>query len=241
MSLHHDIAKHTKKAIQHSVGDGTISHRLKEIALEIFVIVFGVSLSIWLHGVVEHHGAQSQVEKFLVGLRSDLKSDIAQANDAIHSYNSFDNNFQYLLALKPGDQFDPVKFEKAYGDLRINYSYVALRSRFEGFSSSGRLSNIENDELLSEIFDYYQGSLGKIINSENGWRQSQAKLLNYLESDLDVRDDVNNKFKLITSAKGHRLLEQAVSSRELYARFSELEKAGNVIVLRINKEYGTAK
>ena len=56
---------------KHSYGE-----KFKEILIEIGIIVFAVSLSIWFHNWSEHHHEQKEVKEFLLGLRHDLSDDI---------------------------------------------------------------------------------------------------------------------------------------------------------------------
>jgi hypothetical protein len=76
-----EVAKHGKNVI-HLMGkkEHALAHRLREIAIEIAIIVFAVSMSIWLHGLSEHYHQQQEVRTFLVGLRADLKDDAADGD-----------------------------------------------------------------------------------------------------------------------------------------------------------------
>jgi len=60
------------KRPQHSFWE-----KVKEVAIEIFIIVFAVTLSIWLHSWSDHRHEQKEVEEFLSGLKGDLAKDIA--------------------------------------------------------------------------------------------------------------------------------------------------------------------
>ena len=97
-----EIAKHGKNVIQlMGKKEHPLAERLKEMALEIIVIVFAVTLSIWLHGLSEHRHQQEEVKAFLIGLRTDLKNDIGSIEEIKGSYQGFNRNFSYLLALDP--------------------------------------------------------------------------------------------------------------------------------------------
>ena len=74
-----EIVKHTKKVykIWNSKEHG-FWFKLKEFLIEISIIVFAVSLSIWLHERSEHATQQQEVKEFLTGLRQDLLSDIME-------------------------------------------------------------------------------------------------------------------------------------------------------------------
>src|ERR1700733_11208973 len=61
----------TVKSSQHSFGE-----KGKEISIEIFIIVFAVTLSIWLHSWSEHRNQQAEVRDFFIDLKGDLTKDI---------------------------------------------------------------------------------------------------------------------------------------------------------------------
>jgi len=72
-----EVAKHGKNVVHlMAKKEHALSHRLREIAVEIAIIVFAVSMSIWLHGLSEHHHQQQEVRSFLVGLKGDLEGDV---------------------------------------------------------------------------------------------------------------------------------------------------------------------
>lgn len=72
-----EILKHTKKAVAAMKNaDHSLGHKVQEVLLEIGIIVFTVSLSIWLHGWSEHRHQQAEVNDFFGDLKEDIKHDI---------------------------------------------------------------------------------------------------------------------------------------------------------------------
>jgi len=77
--MEEEIRKHFKKIYKGATKPGrSLVDRLKDILLEIFIIVFAVSVSIWLHNWAEHRHETKVAKEFLRGLRSDLNEDIVQ-------------------------------------------------------------------------------------------------------------------------------------------------------------------
>src|SRR5580693_2893454 len=73
------MMKHTRAAMEAARDKSkTWPHKLKEVLLEIGIIVFAVSLSIWLHGWAESRGDRREEREFLTGLRKDLVADLAE-------------------------------------------------------------------------------------------------------------------------------------------------------------------
>ena len=82
-----EVIKHTKKVIQ-TAGDHEKGwkHKLKEIILEVLIIVFAVTLSISLHNWSEKRHDRHEEHAFLEGLRKDLKNDIVEMQDDSIAY-----------------------------------------------------------------------------------------------------------------------------------------------------------
>jgi hypothetical protein len=237
-----EIAKHTKK-ILNVMGDREhgFAHKLREMALEVVTIVFAVTFSIWLHGLSEHRHQQQEVRSFLLGLKNDLKSDIAQLDEAARTYKDSDANYAYLASLPPGSPPDVEKFETAYLRAWANRYFIPTISRFDGFKSSGRLTNIEDEELLNDILELYQSELPQIRYSEHGWTNGQERLTAYLEQTIDDGDDLAKRYSLIVSPKGKRILKRAATFPQLYQRYGNFAKLARKIVAKIDAAYPAAR
>jgi hypothetical protein len=232
-----EVAKHGKNVI-HLMGkkEHALAHRLREIAIEIAIIVFAVSMSIWLHGLSEHYHQQQEVRTFLVGLRADLKDDIAQLTEMQGAYHGFDQNFAYLGSLEAGKEPDWKKFNDALVLMDANWYFLPNKSRFDGFMASGRLNNIEEAETLNGILNLYQSLLPQLRTSESGWGARQQKMRDFRDTTLES-DSPREHFALITSPKGKRLLGMMVTSPQLYERYQKYIEQSRRIVQAIDKAY----
>jgi hypothetical protein len=239
-----EIAKHGKNMIRlfaskrHSVAE-----KLREMALEIVTIVFAVSLSIWLHGLSEHYHEQQQTRSFLLGLNADLKRDIRTLTEIAAFDRSFDQNYRYLAGLDAGQTPDPKKFDPAYRLAWANIYFTPQRSRYEGFKSSGKLTNIENEKLLNDILTLYEILQPQIGNSEHASKAKQELLTNYLDTEVDSGDDTAQRYKLIVAPKGKRILKRMPAEPQLYERYADYAALAKRIVGAIDKLYpeGTAQ
>src|SRR4051812_34516056 len=96
-----EVIKHTKKIYKvWNSKEHSFWQKLKEFLLEVFIIVFAVSLSIWFHNRSEHANQQEDVKQFLLGLKSDLKSDLAEMQDDKGSYLKQEAAFHYITGIK---------------------------------------------------------------------------------------------------------------------------------------------
>jgi hypothetical protein len=232
-----EIAKHGKNVIHlMTKKEHTLGHRLREIAIEIATIVFAVSMSIWLHGLSEHHHKQQEVRSFLVGLKGDLAKDIATLGEMKTAYREFDASNAYLASLDPGKQPDPGTFNAAYIKSDANWYFMPTRSRYDGFLMSGKLTNIEDETLLASILSLYQTDLPQLQTSEGGWSSRQHKLRDYRDDKLEGDDELS-RFRMVTSPKGKRLLRDMVTSPQLYQRYQAYIDHGARIIKMIDALY----
>jgi hypothetical protein len=233
-----EIAKHTKNiwAVMTTSEHG-FWHRLREILLEIVIIVFAVSMSIWLHSVGEHRHEQAQVKTFLLGLKRDLQSDLAQIDEIVAFHHASDARFAYLASLDPKEAPDRKKFDDAYGKLSANNFLVGRLGRYEGFKSCGKLTNIENDALLEKITTLYDYDIPKMNMSSGGWRRSQGDLLAYADDKLGEDDSPEARYKMIASPKGKRLSARMITYRQVYERYQTLVENSAAIIKDIDRAY----
>lgn len=235
-----EVAQHSKNIIELvTAKQHTLAHRLREIALEIVTIVFAVSMSIWLHGLSEHHHQQQEVRSFLLGLRGDLQDDIGTLDAMVANYRQFDANFTYLASLAPGKAPDPDKFEQAYELMDANWYLIPNKSRFDGFMMSGKLSNIEDEAILDPLLKLYQSVLPQVKTSEGGWQDRQQHLRAYRDDAL-AGDDVQDHYRVLTAPKGKRLLKVMVASPQLYQRYQQYIDTSRRIIAAIDAAYPEA-
>jgi hypothetical protein len=232
-----EIAKHTKKIWSVVRADAHLWHKVREMLLEIFIIVFAVSMSIWLHTWAEHRHEQKQVRTFLLGLKSDIQNDIRQIEGVVAFHRDADEKYRYLAALDPNAAPDPEKFEAAYRLINANNFLIARLGRYEGFKSSGKMTNIEDEALLEKIVDLYQYDIPKASLSSGGWRSLHGKLTDYLEAKTADDDSLASRYKAVTSRTGKLLAARTVTFPQLYERHQTLLDGGNAIIKAIDAAY----
>jgi hypothetical protein len=157
-----EILKHSKKVVIAARNSKhTPLEKLKEIIIEVLIIVFAVTLSIWLHGWSEHRHQQEEVRKFLKGLKNDLKSDVAFLNKNKLSLSNIKSNSSFLQKLN-GNVSDSIIGPKTTFSLIGN---TFNNARYEGFKSSGKIETIENDSIKNAILQYYQQTVPNLVTS----------------------------------------------------------------------------
>jgi hypothetical protein len=190
--MQEEITKHTKKIYgtvkntEHTLGEKT-----KEIIIEIFIIVFAVSLSIWLHSWSEHRHQQDEVKSFLINLKKDLKKDLDKLNVDKSGYQKVTKAYESILNLTPS-QLDSLKKNKS--DINIPFFTAGKKTNdgnYEGFKSSGKIGNIENEELKQLIVGYYQQSVPNINGIDKVYLDFVIKIIEFQIENAGQKDKLN--------------------------------------------------
>src|SRR6266581_4341137 len=138
-----ELIKHTKKIFGLWKSDNSFWHKLGEFLLEIFIIVFAITLSIYFHDRSELRHQRHETKEFLLGLRQDLQTDTAEMISDKRSFFLSSTIFGYIIGRKRNEALDPDTVRK-YNNWVFNTTGLVPNSgRFEGFKSSGKIGTIE--------------------------------------------------------------------------------------------------
>lgn len=228
--MQEELTKHGLK-IYKTMADRkhTLGEKFREILIEIFIIVFAVSLSIYLHSWSEHRHEQKEVKEFLQGLKIDLTDDIRKMKSGRDTIAEVQKNFDIAYHLRKGQIPDTTL------DHYFIYQEVTTHvnnARYEGFKSSGKLGNIENDSLRENILVYYQQLLPGMSDDENFGNGMQQKLL---EFEIDHSTLGKNDFLAIGKTKALLQLSANNLGNTLDDYDSAMSRA-KLIIKQINKE-----
>ena len=195
-----EVAKSTKKIIESAKDkDKKFWHKVKEMALEMAIIIFAVSLSIAFHSWSETRHEQHQVHSFMKGVRTDLTKDMAEMKEDIQAYENQKKAFQYLGNI-PKDQFANSDSLKYYAPYFYNFTgYDGNTGRYEGFKSSGKIGFIENDDLQNSILDLYEEKIPRLSISTDFYKTQKLKFVDYI-TDNAVDYPTGNIIKVMASA-----------------------------------------
>ena len=222
-----EILKHTEKVYKELKNDNhSFVEKLKEVGIEILIIVFAVTLSIWFHSWSEHRHQQAEAREFLLDLRNDIVKDTVSMSNEKKSLISSLKDYYYVCDLSD-KQTDTIK------NFRYNISLVTRKTNdgnYEGFKSSGKIGFIENKKLKSSILQYYQEGMPSLSDIEK---------LNYLKNleILEMFGGMSQKEKpfrnLILKSKMN-LCKQI--SRGIVTAYDENIKQAKEILSEIEKE-----
>lgn len=217
--MQEELTKHGRKIFHvMKTPSHSFKEKLKEILIEIGIIVFAVSLSIWFHGWSEHSHEQKEVRAFLQGLKTDLTEDVKLMEEHRHIITGLNNNYQSILRLT--DPANKEHFNDSIISRNLVFEIPVTRpavGRYEGFKSSGKIGNIENETLKQQILEYYQQDIPEINYGENYVNGVQVKLI-----DMAIdRDDKTSLTEFATTRKMRSLLMLASQNFDVNIRAYE--------------------
>jgi hypothetical protein len=128
-----EVIKHTEKIFNiWGAANKGFWHKLREFIIEIIIIVFAVSLSIYLHDQSEKKHQHYETKAFLLGLRQDLLLDIEEMKQDKKSFYSNLYAFKYFTSLKQNELPASDSINKHYTWLISITSLIPNNGRFEG-------------------------------------------------------------------------------------------------------------
>ena len=230
-----EVSKHTKK-IYRAIKDPrrSFAEKTKEIVIEVLIIVFAVTLSIWFHSWSEHRHEQKEVQGFLKGLKEDLTKDKSLLQENKNQIVQLDSNFKFLIVLDGNGHSDTI------GEAAINdHLYFSLPvthpniGRYEGFKSSGKIGEIENDSLKENILRFYEQYIPDLSYSENFVNTLQTKML-----DLRVnKSESMTSRDFVTTSKMKSLFNIGIHNFEVSSDLYDKAMAqADRIIAAIDKE-----
>jgi hypothetical protein len=189
--MEQEIIKHSRKVFSISrKANQSFFHKAKEIVIEIFIIVFAVTFSIWLHGVAEHNKEQKEVKTFLTNIREDLIKDLKWLKADAETYKNANEGYKRILQLTH-PKIDSMNRLNSYN---LNFPVNILLNKinnanYEGFKSNGKIGNIENEELRMAILGYYQQDAPTTVEANDLYNQYLLKTIDILNEHSDKTDD----------------------------------------------------
>ncbi|MFC4231463.1 hypothetical protein ACFOW1_06160 [Parasediminibacterium paludis] len=237
-----EIIKHTKKLYAlFGKSQGSFWHKLKEFFIEIFIIVFAITLSISFHNWSEHKKEQAQVKTFLLGLKEDIALDIKDVQDIKLFFAHIDTTYKYLNSLRKNTPPNNDSLSKYLPEIKYNIYLRPHKNRFNGFLSAGKIMTIEEDSLALDILNYYQDVIPAVSASEGSWVNNNTTLQNYMLDNVKDIDSDLAKWEVLTTPKGRSLTKSLIPWQQLYDRYDGLTVIGKQIIDKINKLYHLPK
>jgi hypothetical protein len=237
--MEHEIKDHALKAYKTMKKPGlSIWHKIKEIAIEIAIIVFAVTISIWFHDMSEHSHEQKEVKAFLLGLKKDLASDVIQLQEDRDMYATTGKAFAYISTKSPNFKLNQDSLKKYQISISNTTDFISNNGRYEGFKSSGKLGNIEDDELQNDITELYQGIIPTILASTNSYSHRKEMLFEYFYENIRQNAGGSNIIAVLSADEGKNICTTLAYTGEITTRYDKAIKKSKEIISKINAIYG---
>jgi hypothetical protein len=234
-----EIIKHTKKVYSiYNSKEHTIWHKIKEFIIEIAIIVFAVSLSIWFHDRSEHAHQQKEVKEFLLGFREDLSHDAEEMKGDKASFIKSRNAYNYITSVKSNTPLNADSLNKHRSWLFNVIVVVPNNGRFEGFKSSGKIGTIENKVLQNEIMDFYQEDMTALIYLTNYFAKRKSKIQDYCDIHVRSLSDTAKNYNTVLSApEVQNVANDLKDIRQVIGIYDLCLASIDKIIKEIDKEY----
>ena len=235
-----EVIKHTKK-IYNIWNNKKVAfwHKAKDFLLEIFIIVFAISLSIWFHDKSEHSHQQKEVKEFLLGLREDLLSDINEMQDDKESYINQGRAFRYITSIKLGQHLSMDSLNK-YNNWLYNITRLQQNNgRFEGFKASGKIGTIEDKKIQNDIMDLYQEAIPSLLLSADSYIQRKNEWFEFkIKNEKKITDSTSNLSTILLTDEAQNLCGFLANPSEIITRYDVCLNKMKTIVEEIKNKYG---
>ena len=234
-----EVVKHTRKLYRTWFNkELPIWHKISEFLIEILIIVFAVTISIWFHNRSEHAHEQAEVKAFLLGLKSDLNDDIKEMQNDQESFRNQGKIFSYITSLKIKEPLDKDTLKKYVHFLFVATALNPNDGRFEGFKSSGKIGTIENKVLQNDIMDLYQEKIPSLQASSLGYNNWKMNFLNYIiQNQKRITDSTTNFKELLKGDKVYDFGTVLSHPTEVLERYNICVQLAEKIIAEIDKEY----
>lgn len=234
-----EIIKHTKRVLK--VATDPRKHwkeKLGEIMLEIFIIVFAISLSLYLHERAEKQEDHHLQNEFLLGLKEDLQNDIRELTEDSLSYIKSQKGFRYFRNLGY-DQSLPDSVAFYWNVLWNSNILIPNDSRFQGLKSAGKLYVIDDKKLLNDVLDLYQEKIPALLMATQIFTDFRYnRLTPFLENNLTNNSQTDNNLKALlkSSSQLRNYMSYDALIGFIIIRYHQVLEHSRLLIDEITKE-----
>lgn len=177
-----EIVKHVEAAYKALQNPQTRwVHKLTEVLIEIGIIVFAVSLSIWFHNWSDSLHEHKEEREYLAGLKQDIGYDLVSARNDSAFYANKLVCLSYFRRVGLGTPLDRDSM-RSYQELFFSTATLDPQvSRYEGLKSSGKLGIIENTDLLNNIIALHEQTIKHVNYLDGFYADYSARLGNFVQ------------------------------------------------------------
>ena len=234
-----EVIKHTKKIFGVWKSNSKLWHKIGDFTLEIIIIIFAVTVSIYMHDRSELRHQRHETKEFLLGLKEDLKTDTTEMNNDKYSFEQSGKAFRYITNKKLDEHLNPDSLKKYLRYIFNTTGLIPNSGRFEGFKSAGKMGTIENKELQYFIMDLYQENIPNVIVSTNMYTAKKKDLFDYVNANNKrLTDSTTNLISVLATDQAFNICANLVFVDEILNRYDTCINKIKAIIGEIDKDYG---
>ncbi len=184
-----EIRKHTKAAYNILRDrEKNWKHKLKDMFVEILIIVFAVSVSIWFHNLSEKRQEDKEARTFLTELSDDLRFDTANLQSSLQFYNFSLTGIKYFMKVGAGDALSKDSLDKYSSLFFSNTELEPYISHYEAIKGSGKYDIIDDKQLLNKIIELHESVFAHIITLNTYYTQNIQQTTVFIEQNAQLND-----------------------------------------------------
>jgi len=216
----------------------TFRHKLRDIFIEMMIIVFAVLITLFFERLREHQQDTKIKAAFLKGYKADLLKDIKELTSdtgGLHNMNVA------LIKLWDAKNYSEDSILKLTDKMGQSIEFTPNDSRFEALKAAGKLTAIDNAELLTAMFNLYQKEIPYLryfgTGSFNAYRMQQIQP--FLDQNLihDERGHVTNwKTVLQMNTMRNYIMYSIGKNYEMRSRYLTVIKSYRQILQIVDAE-----
>ena len=127
---------------------------------EIILVVIGILIALSINTWNENNKSEKEASFQLSKLNDNLKSDTEQLKAAISDVNHYSSDLIFCIKVLSNDIEAPKdEFFNRFQNMSSLMNFNPIRGTFEGLISSGKIELISNQNLLDDLFSYYNASV----------------------------------------------------------------------------------
>jgi len=127
---------------------------------EIILVVIGILIALSINTWNENNKSEKEASFQLSKLRDNLKADKLQLKNAIASDSLYVDNLLFCIKVLSNEIVAPRdEFLNRFQYISSLINFDPTRGTFEGLISSGKIELISNQNLLDDLFSYYNASV----------------------------------------------------------------------------------
>lgn len=223
--MEHEIIGHTNKALKVLKDhEKSIWEKIKEIGIEILIIVFAVTFAAFIERTRETSKEKGEAKEFLIGVKGDLKDEVTELQSSKNAMDSLRKSYTYLVTLKQA-AIDSIIQTNKPGNFNIpKFGTSVTNGRYDGFKASGRIQTIENDSVRNQLLKLYEEDMPDVGFTERVFNANQIRLEDYLITSADdMADGMSGVMKTLTTQKCKMIVTFSLSYADAVSR--SLDKA----------------